>query len=185
MPLDALYGTLAQHLTFEIVVWSCPFCTVPQALSEKHLCHIGVSVTRDRWHFFVRALAVWRCCLCSSGVEMQGKKARLQSPSYSPDSQDNEGSHNSRASAHSSLYYSDSASSAGHILQSLEELDCKSFFGKICVLYYTIIHSVAIKACRTERLHGACKRSSLLCLHTPDCAGRGSSPVTCPRLSFR
>ena len=42
---------------------------------------------------------------------------------------------------------------------------------------------MAIKACKTERLHGACKRSSLLCLHTPDCAGRGSSPVTRPEVS--
>ena len=68
------------------------------------------------------------------------KKARLQSPSDSPDSQDSEGSHNSqassRASAHSLLYSSDSASSAGHLLQRLEEPDCKSVLAKCECIFF-------------------------------------------------
>ena len=61
------------------------------------------------------------------------KKARLQSPSDSPDSQAS-----SRVSAHSLLYSSDSASSAGHLLQRLEEPDCS----KMCVhFFYTPILS--------------------------------------------
>ena len=59
---------------------------------------------------------------------------------------------------------------------------CAFFFiHTFCLILQS--HSVAIKACKTETLHGACKRSSLLCLHTPDFAGRGSSPVTCPEVS--
>ena len=63
------------------------------------------------------------------------KKARLQSPSDSPDSQAS-----SRVSAHSLLYSSDSASSAGHLLQGLEEPDCKSVLAKcVCIYFYTPI----------------------------------------------